>query len=451
MRQQLRTLGGLQLTESDFGRQKLLLLLAYIALEGRQDRDRLARLFWPSGSDPLNSLRVALYQLTKGTREDIVVADENSVATELPADAPVLLAAAAAGDHSRVLDLYRGPFLDGVRLRNVGEEVEEWVYGYRDRVAQAARLAMLVRAEAWWVTGRRRDAGRLAERAWELIAPMPDAEEFALFGRLLSGVHSPLLAEVRAEALELGVELPVEPAPAPDRAPTTGPFPQGTAADPAGATATAVRPAVPAPTEAPPPTPAPPLPYAAPALRTLPTARPLDGARTPAGSPTRSAAATSVAPPLESPAGSPLRSPAGSPAATAAVPGPLDSTDPDRDPQATAPGPFAAPHPPHSPAPPPAPPPVTPSAPPLAALPPPLRRWWRREVEGWSRRTFTLFGIMLLLLVGSMLLSAQAPAASQREATSPHAAVRPSPEPPGPPSSDGRSPPPAALVAPSAT
>ena len=71
----LLTLGGLSLQDTSFRRTKPLLLLAYLALEGPQERRYLAELFWPGESDPMNSLSAALTKLRKGV-EGAVEADE---------------------------------------------------------------------------------------------------------------------------------------------------------------------------------------------------------------------------------------------------------------------------------------------------------------------------------------------------------------------------------------
>lgn len=61
----LRTLGGLELSGSNFrkGAIKPLLLLAYLALEGPKPRRYLAELIWPEAADPMNSLKVVLHKL----------------------------------------------------------------------------------------------------------------------------------------------------------------------------------------------------------------------------------------------------------------------------------------------------------------------------------------------------------------------------------------------------
>ena len=55
-RMTLRTLGTLSVEGVTFRREKVLLLLAYLCLEGPQPRRRLAELFWPDATNPMNSL-----------------------------------------------------------------------------------------------------------------------------------------------------------------------------------------------------------------------------------------------------------------------------------------------------------------------------------------------------------------------------------------------------------
>ncbi len=59
----LVTLGGLELVGGGFRQAKLLLLAAYLTLEGETPRRHLAGLFWPHAADPMNSLSVALRKL----------------------------------------------------------------------------------------------------------------------------------------------------------------------------------------------------------------------------------------------------------------------------------------------------------------------------------------------------------------------------------------------------
>lgn len=59
----LRTLGELSVEGVTFRREKVLLLLAFLCLEGPQPRRRLADLFWPDAANPMNSLAQHLVHL----------------------------------------------------------------------------------------------------------------------------------------------------------------------------------------------------------------------------------------------------------------------------------------------------------------------------------------------------------------------------------------------------
>ena len=74
----LRTFGGLALEDADFKRSKPLLLLTYLSLEGKKERQFLAELFWPEAMHPLTSLSVALSQLRKVSSE-LFKSDETHV------------------------------------------------------------------------------------------------------------------------------------------------------------------------------------------------------------------------------------------------------------------------------------------------------------------------------------------------------------------------------------
>lgn len=209
----LRTLGGLVLEGRDFRRVKPLLLLSYLALEGPTPRRYLAELFWPGASDNLNSLSVALSQLRR-CDPTLIDADEVRVAAQVSCDAVALLDAVQRGQLAEAMALYRGAFLEGVDLA-LGEELEEWLYGTRERLAEALRLALLRQAEAHAAVGDFAAAAELAERAYRLPgAAEPEPEALVRFHALLVAGKSPLAAEVRreAEAYELTLKLMPEEA-----------------------------------------------------------------------------------------------------------------------------------------------------------------------------------------------------------------------------------------------
>ena len=203
----LRTLGGLRLQASDFHQPKPLLLLAYLALEGPKARRHLWELFWPSATNPANSLRVALRGLKQVLFEDLHLEGER-VAVQLQTDAQTLLSALETGDVSNALLHYHGPFLDGVELGAVGFELEEWVYGTREFLARSVRGALVQLAEEEAAQGRAAAAAAQAERAYTLSgAPELEPEEIERLYPLLVVGGSPHAVELRRGAEEVGVTL----------------------------------------------------------------------------------------------------------------------------------------------------------------------------------------------------------------------------------------------------
>jgi predicted ATPase len=206
-RMRLRTLGRLALEGVDFRRPKPLLLLAYLALEGPRERRFLSELFWSAAVEPLTSLRVALGQLRRGA-PGAITTEGAMVATSIPSDAGELLSGLGGDELADPLGLYAGPFLDAVPLRDLGVELEEWVYRTREYVAQRLRHHLLRRAELEAVDGNVRRAAEGAVEALDLPgAPELDPEELERLYRVLVVCDSPRAAEVRREATELGIAL----------------------------------------------------------------------------------------------------------------------------------------------------------------------------------------------------------------------------------------------------
>lgn len=203
----LTTLGDLRLEASESAPgPKPLLLLAYLALEGPRERRHLAELFWPQAADPLNSLSAALKQLRR--LPDAVAADSRRAWTQVTCDAAEFLAACHDGRHDAALALYGGSFVSGVALSNWGVELEEWVFGTREILADRFRDLILRTGEREAATGR---FGQAAGRAG-LARSVPGASELdpeeirRLYALLRAGDH-PQALDVRKEASEFGMRL----------------------------------------------------------------------------------------------------------------------------------------------------------------------------------------------------------------------------------------------------
>ena len=202
----LRTLGGLELTGSDFYRPKPLLLLAYLALEGAKPKRHLAELFWPSGQR-MKSLSMTLSRLRNGAPGS-VENDGARVWTGVETDAVTLLAKLESGELDEALALYRGPFLDGVYLPDWGVELEEWVYETREFLAERVREAFLSLAEGEAARNRLKVAVKHAEAAYKLAgAPPLDPVAVGRAYPLLLAGESLLAVQLRREAESLGLTL----------------------------------------------------------------------------------------------------------------------------------------------------------------------------------------------------------------------------------------------------
>ena len=202
----LQTLGGLRLENSDFGRPKPLLLLAYLAVEGAKDRRHLAELFWPEASEPATSLRVALGQIRKG-EAGVLHDDGQRVSLALESDVSSLLGAIREQHLERVPALYAGGFLEGFSLPDWSVELEEWVYATREFLAAQVRGVLLRLAETEAAQGRFAEAARSAEHAYRVRgANTPEAEDLERLLALLLAGDSLLAGEVLREARDLGLK-----------------------------------------------------------------------------------------------------------------------------------------------------------------------------------------------------------------------------------------------------
>ncbi|MGZ3332262.1 MAG: tetratricopeptide repeat protein [Gemmatimonadaceae bacterium] len=183
------TLGGLDLNDSVRGELRTVLtqpkrvaLLAYLALadsSGFRRRDTLVSLFWPE-SDEIHAraaLRQAVRFLRRALEEGVVVSrgeEEIGISTKaLWVDAVAFESAALGGRHAEALDLYRGPFLDGLHVSESSPELEQWIEGTRSRYSRLAAVSAWNEAEAHRKSGDSASASTLARRAYDIS---PDDE-----------------------------------------------------------------------------------------------------------------------------------------------------------------------------------------------------------------------------------------------------------------------------------
>jgi DNA-binding SARP family transcriptional activator len=187
---QLRTLGGLDLTDPDSGGElravlvqpKRFALLVYLALANAhrfRRRDTLTGLFWPNvdGDHARGALRQALRFLRGELGATVLVnrgEEEVGVNAEaLSCDATLFEAACEASAWDRALELYRGDLLAGVFVADVSADFDHWLEGERRRLRQRAAAAGWSMVQDAERTGDLARAAVAARRAVELA---PDDE-----------------------------------------------------------------------------------------------------------------------------------------------------------------------------------------------------------------------------------------------------------------------------------
>jgi serine/threonine-protein kinase len=227
---QLRTLGGLDLTDPDsrgelrsiLVQPKRLALLVYLALANSQRfrrRDTLTGLFWTEADE--DHARGALRQALRFLRGELGPAvlvnrgeEEVGVNPEvLSCDATEFELACETADWGRALELYRGDLLAGVLIADASPEFEHWLDGERGRLRQRAAAA------AWSVVGdaeRLGDLARAAPLARRAVELAPDDEtSVRRLIRILDhkGDRAGALSAYEAFRLRLATEYDAAPSP----------------------------------------------------------------------------------------------------------------------------------------------------------------------------------------------------------------------------------------------
>jgi DNA-binding SARP family transcriptional activator len=148
----LRTFGGLGLErdgsplEDALVHRKSLALLALVDLHGQLGRERLMAFLWPESRTERarGSLKQAIHLLRRRLdAPDLLLGTvELRLNPErIRSDAGEFLEALERGDPSTAVELYRGPFLDGVHLDGT-DEFQRWAEGERDALARRHREAL---------------------------------------------------------------------------------------------------------------------------------------------------------------------------------------------------------------------------------------------------------------------------------------------------------------------
>ena len=210
----LRTLGPPALL-NDAGEQLLpkgkpLALLAYCAADRRRtiSRDECASLLW-SDMPPeraRHSVRQLIWRLRKllgddfGTRDDLIT----GLGTGVRTDREQFLEAAHAGDADTVLQLYAGPYLEGLVLPG-GDEYDDWLQFERHRLEETLVQVVERAVERALAEERRNEAREYADQLLPRASANPIARRLLIECALATGDVA--RARQEADALEAQAHL----------------------------------------------------------------------------------------------------------------------------------------------------------------------------------------------------------------------------------------------------
>jgi DNA-binding SARP family transcriptional activator/tRNA A-37 threonylcarbamoyl transferase component Bud32 len=186
-------------------------MLVYLAVEGGATRERLCFLLWPDSDG--QRVRRALSQTLYGLRRELgdswvdVVGDRLITTADLEVDLDAFGAALDDGRDVDAIDLYRGPFLEGVRLGG-GVDFEHWIDAKRIELHRNVRRAFRRAFEKDLSTP---EALRLA-RAWVGIDALDDEAQHILVEQLaLNGNRTAALDQYERYRDLIRSELDIEP------------------------------------------------------------------------------------------------------------------------------------------------------------------------------------------------------------------------------------------------
>jgi adenylate cyclase len=219
----LRTFGGLGIERDGAPCSELaiprksLALLALVAVQGVVSRDRLMALLWPESS--AERARGSLKQAMHLLRRQVGVADLFLGASELrlhadriESDVGIFLRALASGEPGAAVEVYQGPFLEGVHF-DESREFERWVETEREVLARRHREALGAIARAATAAG---DLSGAVEwwRRLQASDPLNTAGALELIDALeRAGDRAGALRHARVHELLLQEELGLSPDP----------------------------------------------------------------------------------------------------------------------------------------------------------------------------------------------------------------------------------------------
>lgn len=161
-------------------------------------------LFWPHATDPLNRLSVTLSRV-RAAAPGALESDHRNVWTDVVTDAALLLEALDDRRDEQAIALYQGRFLNGVYVRGLSEEVEEWMVATGENMARRVQRALLSTGEEIAEYRRFGLAAAKAEAALDLGISLLQADDLIRAHALLLAGDSPRADMVQKESAALGI------------------------------------------------------------------------------------------------------------------------------------------------------------------------------------------------------------------------------------------------------
>ncbi len=225
---ELRAFGALDLRDAEGSplgsvlvQTKRVALLAYLLLSRPGElhrRDSLLALFWPEADQihGRNSLSQALTFLRKRVGRGVLLArgtgEVGADPRHVRCDALAFQEALKNEDHPGALELYTGEFLDGLHVKGA-PGFTDWVDRERVRLREAAAGASWQYAHQLIRAGSPVVAGRMAQRALELVPTDESPVREFVKALALAGDRGAALRFYQRFEMLLGEQLGVEPAP----------------------------------------------------------------------------------------------------------------------------------------------------------------------------------------------------------------------------------------------
>jgi tetratricopeptide (TPR) repeat protein len=195
----LLTLGKLRLEDDSFSEKLPLLILAYLCVEGKTPRSRLASLFWAEQMNGVKRSKSLSEVLRKLASRGLIASVENEVVEAVVASDVQEFRQACKQLDPRTRELYRGSFLadleDNQRL-HLSQELLFWLADVRDEL-QDSFIAFLLQSSRTLVNNLPNEAAALALRALNL----PDSRTHPSEATLRA-IYSLLLRAGQAKDIE---------------------------------------------------------------------------------------------------------------------------------------------------------------------------------------------------------------------------------------------------------